>query len=150
MLLKRRRFAALWLALPGALAARGTLAADGAALSDADAAQVHDAVQGQLDALARDDAEKAFSFAAPNVRNRLGSADRFLAMVRSGYPVVYRHTSADFMVPQRLHDGTVVQRLRMTDTAGQSWLATYTLRQQPNRVWLISGCDIQPSRRRST
>lgn len=124
--------------------ARGNTAAPG----DAEVAAVRAVVQGQLDALARDDAAKAFSFAAPNVRNRLGTAERFMAMVRAGYPVVYRPASVGFLVPQRLPDGTVVQRVRMTDARGDAWLAVYTLQRQQDKSWRISGCDVQPAQGR--
>ena len=39
-----------------------------APLSVADEKSVREVVEGQLEALARDDADKAFSYAAPNVR----------------------------------------------------------------------------------
>ena len=145
MRLNRRRFTA---ALGAAVFshAHGNTAAPG----DAEVAAVRAVVQGQLDALARDDAAKAFSFAAPLVRNRLGTAERFMAMVRAGYPVVYRPASVGFLVPQRLPDGTVVQRVRMTDARGQAWLAVYTLVQLKTRDWRISGCDVQPATGRAT
>ncbi len=143
MPLNRRSFtAALGAAVFGP--ARGNTAA----LGDAEVAAVRAVVQGQLDALARDDAAKAFSFAAPNVRNRLGTAERFMAMVRAGYPVVYRPASVGFLVPQRLPDGTVVQRVRMTDARGDAWLAVYTLQRQQDKSWRISGCDVQPAQGR--
>lgn len=150
MPLKRRYFSALL-----GLAALGPVmgpvsAAPAAVLSDADVAGVRAAVQGQLDAFAANDATKAFSFAAPNVRNRMGTAERFMAMVRSGYPVVYRPASVDFLVPQRLSDGTVVQRVRMSDARGEAWLAVYTLQRQKNKAWRISGCDVQPATGRAT
>ena len=132
----------------GLAALAHAVAATGAPLSDAEIAGVRAVVQGQLDALARDDAAKAFSFAAPNVRNRLGTAERFMAMVRAGYPVVYRPASVGFLVPQRLPDGTVVQRVRMTDARGDAWLAVYTLQRQQDKSWRISGCDVQPAQGR--
>lgn len=111
-----------------------------------DAAQVRAAVQGQLDALAADDAVRAFSYAAPNVRGRVGTAARFMAMVRNGYPVVYRHASVDFLGTQRLADGTAVQRVQMIDTRGDAWIATYTLQRQKDKFWRITGCDVQAGR----
>lgn len=144
MRMTRLRFAALllWALLGPGLGA----AAD--ALPAADTAAVRAAVQGQLDAFAADDAARAFSFAAPNVRSRMGTAERFLAMVRAGYPVVYRPASVAFLVPQVLPDGTVVQRAQMTDARGEAWLATYTLQRQKDRSWRISGCDVQAARGR--
>ncbi len=138
--------------LPLFALAPGTAGAAGAkaALTDAEAARVRATVQGQLDALAADDAARAFSYAAANVRGRLGSAERFMAMVRSGYPVVYRHASVNFLGAQRLADGTVVQRVHMTDTRGDAWIATYTLQREKDKVWRITGCDVQAGRGRVT
>ncbi len=135
----------LFIAGLGAAAAGPVLGTTIRPLTEAEAAAVRAVVQGQLDALARDDADKAFSYAAPNVRNRLGSAERFLAMVRASYPVVYRPASVDFLVAQRVTGGTVVQRVRMADARNQSWMAIYTLQQQKNRDWRISGCEVQPA-----
>ncbi len=92
--------------------------APAAPLPDLQAREVRATVQGQLDAFAANDARKAFSFAAPSVRERMGTAERFMAMVRSGYPVVYRPASVTFLVPEALPDGTVVQRVQMTDARG--------------------------------
>ena len=69
-----------------------------------------------------------------------------MAMVRSGYPVVYRHASVNFLGAQRLADGTVVQRVHMTDTRGDAWIATYTLQREKDKVWRITGCDVQAGR----
>jgi hypothetical protein len=134
----------------GLLALNPVGAATVMALSDAEVVGVRAAVQGQLDAFAANDATKAFSFAAHNVRSRIGTAERFMTMVRNGYPVVYRPASVGFLIPQRLPDGTVVQRARMTDARGEAWLAVYTLRQDKKKGWRISGCDVQPAKGRAT
>ena len=54
-------------------------------------------IEAQLAAFAADDAARAFSYAAPGIREVFGTPDRFLAMVRSGYPVVYRPASVTFL-----------------------------------------------------
>lgn len=116
--------------------------------SPADMRDVRATVQGQLDAFAADDAAKAFSFAAPVVRERMGSPERFMAMVRAGYPVVYRPASVAFLIPDVLADGTAVQRVQMTDGRGDLWLATYTLQRQKDKSWRITGCDVQSNKGR--
>lgn len=112
-------------------------------LTDADAVGVQAAVKGQLAALAANDAKRAFSFAAPNVRERVVTAQRFMQMVRAGYPLLLQPSHVHLLVPHRLPDGTAVQQAQMQDARGDSWLVTYTLRQQKDRAWRISGCDIQ-------
>ncbi len=112
--------------------------AHAAPLSPADELAVRSTVQGQLAAFAADDANLAFSYAAPNVREALGTAAGFMAMVRAAYPVVYRPSSVAFLKPEN-KDGQVLQRVQMLDAAGEAWLAVYSL-QRSGRGWLISGC----------
>lgn len=120
-----------------------------AGLTASDEKNIRAVVQGQLDALARDDAVKAFSFAAPNVREALGTAPRFMDMVQRGYPVVYRPASVAYLKAEGRHD-QAIQRVQMTDQAGEPWLATYTLQRQKNRAWRITGCMVTENRGRMT
>lgn len=113
-------------------------------VSAADAKAMRAVVEAQLEAFAADDAKRAFSFAAPSIREMFGTPDRFMAMVRAGYPVVYRPASVAFLAPVRI-DRQLVQGVQLTDSAGALWLAVYRLEQQPDRSWRISGCDVQAS-----
>ncbi len=115
--------------------------AQAGSLSPADAKTVRAVVEAQLAAFAKDDAVKAFSFAAPNVRETFGSATNFMSMVRSGYPVVYRPASVTFLTAE-LRDKQVVQRVQMNDFDGDAWLAIYTLEKQKNKAWRITGCVV--------
>ena len=101
-------------------------------------------VEAQLAAFADDDAERAFSYAAPVIREMFGTPERFLSMVRAGYPVVYRPAAVTFLTPHRL-DGQWIQGVHMTDATGALWLAVYRLEQLPDRSWRISGCDVRPA-----
>ena len=119
------------------------------ALSAEDEKNIRSVVQGQLDALARDDAATAFSFAAPNVRNAFVTAPRFLDMVQRGYPVVYRPASVAFLKVEGKNK-LAFQRVQMTDQAGVPWLATYSLALQKNGAWRITGCSVLENRSRMT
>jgi hypothetical protein len=68
--------------------------------------------------LARDDADKAFSYAT-NARQAVGTASGFLAMVRDGCPVVYRPSSVAFLKPEG-QGNQVTQRVHMLDANGVS------------------------------
>jgi hypothetical protein len=114
------------------------------ALTATDEQQIIATVQAQLDAFAQDDAEKAFSFAAPNIRKLMGNADHFLAVVRGQYQVVYRPASVAFIKPQGQRDSAVL-RVQMTDSDGDAWIATYALQRQPNASWGITGCIVNPA-----
>jgi Domain of unknown function (DUF4864) len=128
---------------------RIALPAGAGALSAEDEKQIRTVVQGQLDALAKDDAAKAFSFAAPNVHEAFRTAPRFLDMVQRGYPVVYRPASVAFLKVEG-KDKLAFQRVQMTDQAGEPWLATYSLERQKNGQWRITGCSVVENRGRMT
>ena len=110
-------------------------------LNPADEKSIRATVEGQLAAFAKDDATKAFSFAAPNVRKAVGSAASFMSMVRSDYPVVYRPSSVAFLKPEG-KDGDAVQRVQMVDANGDAWLAVYSLQRQKDKSWRITGCAV--------
>ncbi len=115
--------------------------AHAAPFTAADEKSVRAVVQGQLAAFARDDANKAFSYAAPNVREAVGTAANFMAMVRNDYPVVYRPASVAFLKPEGKNE-QAIQRVQMLDASGDSWLAIYSLQRQKNKTWRITGCVV--------
>jgi hypothetical protein len=113
------------------------------AISSEDARAIRQVIESQLAAFRADNAERAFSYASPSIRDMFGSADSFIAMVRGGYPVVYRPATVSFMLPESTAGaagGEVIQRVRMTDSAGTAWLAIYSMQRQPDRNWRINGC----------
>jgi hypothetical protein len=117
------------------------LPASAAPFTAFDEKTVRTVVQAQLAAFAKDDAAKAFSFAAPNVQKAAGTAQGFMAMVRRDYPVVYRPASVAFLKPEGKND-QVIQRVQMADAGGASWLAVYSLERQRNKAWRITGCVV--------
>ena len=117
------------------------LVAHAAPFTAADEKNVRSVVEAQLAAFAKDDAVKAFSYAAPNIREAIGTADAFLTMVRRDYPVVYRPASVTFLKAEGKGDD-VVQRVQMLDASGNSYLAVYTLQRQKGNVWRITGCVV--------
>jgi hypothetical protein len=127
--------------------ARGAPGAD--AVAAAEARAVRSVVAAQLDAFAKDDAVRAFSYAAPGIQAMFQTPERFVAMVRAGYPVVYRAAGATFLVPQRLGDD-IVQGVHLSDADGGVWLATYRLERQRDGAWRIKGCDVQRASGKTT
>ena len=129
--------------------------AQAAPLSEADETSVRAVVEGQLAALASDDAGKAFSFAAPNVRDSVGTAARFMAMVRAHYPAIYRPTSTAFIKPEAFGEpgdqgDQAMQRVRLLDSDGNAWVAVYSLQRQRDKTWRITGCRVLPDKNRMT
>jgi hypothetical protein len=110
-------------------------------LEDVEASKVREIIVAQIAALQEDDADKAFQTATPAVQAAIGSSNRFLAMVRGAYPMVYRPTSVSFHKPES-EDGSVLQLVEIKDTSDKSWLALFALEQQPDSTWRISGCVV--------
>lgn len=131
-----RWLAALLLALSMSVHAAG--------VSRADAQKIRAVIQAQLAAFAADDATRAFSYAAPGIRQMFGTPERFLEMVREAYPVVYRPASVGFLAPAA-NGGSVFQAVEMADTAGTLWVAVYQMQRQRDGRWRIAGCELQRS-----
>jgi len=122
-----------------AMAVGASVHADDDDVSSADARAVRTLIEAQLAAFASDDADKAFSLAAPAIQTMFLDPDRFLAMVRESYPVVYRPASVAFLQPEWI-DGRLIQRVQMADAAGALWMVVYELQRQPDRSWRIAAC----------
>ena len=110
-----------------------------AALDDADRAAVQSVIEQQLQAFLRDDGAAAYSFAAPSIKEMYPSVDAFMAMVRQGYPPVYRPRSYSFGELTE-EPGYLEQAVEIVDGEGSFWMAVYTLRQEPDGSWKITGC----------
>lgn len=142
MSLRRRVLVVLLAALPWVAVA--------APVPSVDARAIRAVVEAQLAAFAADDAERAFSYAAPSIRTMFGSAEKFIAMVRHGYPVVYRPASVAFLVAEAGEAGKLLQRVRMTDADSVPWNVVYELERQADRQWRITACVAMRARGTTT
>jgi hypothetical protein len=118
----------------------GLAAAPARAGDEVSAAQA--IIRSQEQAFARDDAATAYSYAAPALHATFPDADLFLSMVRRGYAPVYRHKSFEFGEGRAL-DGRIAQTVRIIDAEGNPWDALYTLEQQSDGSWKITGCVLK-------
>jgi Domain of unknown function (DUF4864) len=109
------------------------------ALSTEDNKAIRGVVEAQLAALAIDDAERAFSFATPSIRQRFGTAEHFFMLVREQYPAVYQPTKTVFHSANEI-DSQTFQPVELTDRDGMVWLAVYEMQRQGNGDWRINGC----------
>ncbi len=104
-----------------------------------DVATAQGIINSQVEALAHDDAAKAYSYAAPAIQSLFPQPDIFLSMVQRSYAPVYRHKSFEFG-EARVADGRIAQRVHILDADGEAWEALYTLEQQPDGSLKIIGC----------
>lgn len=100
-------------------------------------------VQAQLEAFQSGDAARAYGFATAAIQQQFGSAEGFMAMVRSAYPMLIAPRSLAFRVPEPAPGGGV-QPVQLRDARGRAWLATYQLQRQADGSWRIGGCIVVP------
>jgi len=123
--------------LATALMALSLSSAAHADASDSDAIQA--VISAQLAAIQARDAPRAFSFAAPTIRDRFGTAENFMTMVRQGYAPLYRARSFTFG-PLGDHHGAIMQFVRVIDVDGAAAHALYIMERQADGGWRIAGC----------
>ncbi|MGJ3265554.1 MAG: DUF4864 domain-containing protein [Salinarimonas sp.] len=111
------------------------------ASAGADEAAARSVIEGQIAAFLSDDGARAYSYAAPGIKRLFGSQERFMAMVRDGYRPVYRPRDWSFDTYRQTPAGPV-QEVTIIDEAGIAWRAIYSLEQQPDGSWKISGCQL--------
>jgi hypothetical protein len=111
------------------------------ALPRADRDAIHDVIQHQLDAFRADDAGSAFSDASPGIQGMFGDPGHFMAMVKSGYPMVYRPRSTLFGSLVEI-DGRIVQKVRLVGPDGSPALALYYMEREADGTWKIDGCQL--------
>jgi hypothetical protein len=98
-------------------------------------------IRAQEQAFARDDAASAYSYAAPVIHQLFPRADIFMTMVQNQYAPVYRHRKFEF--DEARTDGNwVAQRVHIIDANGEAWEALYTLEQQADGSFEITGCRL--------
>ena len=107
----------------------------------ADEGAIRSVIEGQIAAFRADDAPGAWSYAAPSIKGMFGNEQRFMSMVRQGYPPVYRPRDYAFG-ELRQAPGGPLQEVFIVDEAGVSWVALYSLEQQADGTWKISGCQL--------
>ena len=111
------------------------------ALTSDDVNAIHAAVQSQLDALAQDDAARAFDLATSEKRMQVGTPDNFLRMMKYQYTPIYRNLGVIFSMPEVL-DGDPIQAVRITDGDGHVWLAIFWMQRDQDTKWKIDGCQL--------
>jgi len=83
-------------------------------------------ISSQIQAFKDGDVEAAFSFASPEVQSNFGTAENFVAMVQSTYPMIWR--PADFMfLGQKTHDVFAMQEVIFFDSYGKGFTFIYEM-----------------------
>ncbi len=118
-----------------------TLSAAQSAVEEAQGSAIVGVISAQMDAFRHDDGDKAFSYAAPSIRGIFQTPQNFMAMVRGGYPAVYRPSEVEFLAP-RLEPPDILQPVRVTGPDGESVIALYRMQRQADGSWKIASVVI--------
>lgn len=105
--------------------------------------QIESTIQSQIDAFLKDDFGAAFEFASPTIRLMFRTPENFGAMVRRGYPMVWRPADVEFG-PLRTIEGQLSQQVLVEDAEGRRFIAEYKM-VQVDGVWRIAGVSIVPA-----
>lgn len=103
-------------------------------------AEIAENIGAQIKAFEADDFAKAFTYASPNIQQLFGTPDNFGAMVRNGYPMVWRPAEVRFLELREVA-GLLWQKVMIVDGAGQVHLLDYQMIRQGGD-WKINGVQI--------
>ncbi|MER8432202.1 DUF4864 domain-containing protein [Mesorhizobium caraganae] len=127
-----------------------TLFISAALAGDAEIKAGQAAIDGQLKALIANDGAKAYSYAAPNVKQIFPTVDAFMNMVTNGYAPVRQPQSYSFGKVEQTGPGSIIQQVLIVGPDGKDYEAVYTLQQQPDGSFQITGCSLRASNSLST
>lgn len=83
-------------------------------------------ISAQIEAFLADDFETAFTFASPMIKNIFGTPERFGAMVRNGYPMVWRPRDVEFLAIER-RGRELWQNVMVRDADGAMHILEYQM-----------------------
>lgn len=125
------------MSLTAILAGTATLCAVVAVAEEDRVFAIQSVISSQLEAFRSEDVERAFDFASPGIRQLFGTSSQFGAMVQSGYPMVWRPGTVDYL-GLRDEGDRVVQRVMVRDLDGAIYVLDYEMVQHPGG-WQIDG-----------
>jgi hypothetical protein len=128
----RKEFLAAFVALFWAFAAHAQ------GISAADDAAIRSTIGRQVDAFRADDGERAFAFADDSIRAMFGDSGRYMAMVREGYPTIYRPRGLVFGAAEDRGE-IAAQIVEFDGLDGTSAVFLYEMRRQPDGGFRIAG-----------
>lgn len=100
-------------------------------------AGIENTIQSQVDAFLAEDTTTAFSFASPNIQRLFGSPERFGAMVKNGYPMVWAPFEVKFLELRR-QGSLLFQKVLFVDRNGAPHVLEYNM-MPSEKGWLIDG-----------
>ncbi|AYD01161.1 DUF4864 domain-containing protein [Neorhizobium sp. NCHU2750] len=109
-------------------------------------AEAQAVIAGQIKALMADDADKAYSYASPDIRSLYPDKQAFLAMVQRSYRPVYRAGAYAFGRSKLIGGGEMVfQEVMISGRGGKDWTAIYEMRLMDDGSYKINGVRMMPN-----
>lgn len=106
----------------------------------AQSAEIEANIAAQIQAFRADDFATAFTFASPSIQRLFRNPDNFGAMVRNGYPMVWRPADVRFLELREV-DGALWQKVMITDSNGRVHLLDYQMIPL-TEGWKINGVQL--------
>lgn len=104
---------------------------------------IRHAVRGQIRALAARDSDTAFSHLTPVIQDYFADPAAFeKSLLKNAWPMLAVKTFAFADIGREATDA--VQKVVLTDTQDNRWMATFKLQRQPDGRWAIQGCFVGP------
>lgn len=100
-------------------------------------------IEAQIKAFLAGDNERAYSYAAPNIKQIYPTVDRFMAMVQNGYQPVWKPRDYAFGDAVEMSPTTIAQRVLITGPDGRAYEALYTLSLQDDGTFRITGVSLR-------
>ena len=104
-------------------------------------------IESQIQAFLDENAELAYSYAAPLIKMKFSNPLEFMYMVKSYYEPVYNPKQFQF-IDAKYYEGAIYHQLQVISQQNKSFLATYSLIQDEGK-WKISGCAVYPMQKQS-
>jgi hypothetical protein len=121
------------------------LAAVPALAGEAEVKAAQSSIEAQISAFLAGDDERAYSYAAPNVKRIFPDVDRFMGMVRNGYQPVWKPRNFAFGKVEEISPSSIVQQVLLVGPDGKDYEAIYTLELQPDGTFRITGVSLRGS-----
>ncbi len=112
-----------------------------------DRVAIRTVIEQQIEAFQQDDADAAFGYATASIQRQFVTPERFMKMVKTAYPPVYRPRRVVF---QEIDEtaSIPVQPVLLVGPDGVPVVALYPMRQETNGTWRIDGCYLKPLKQR--
>ncbi|SCW75681.1 protein of unknown function [Rhizobium mongolense subsp. loessense] len=103
-------------------------------------------IEDQITAFLKDDAETAYSFAAPGIKAMYPDKGVFFAMVKKSYEPVYHPGNYAFGRSRSIDNGAMIyHEVLISGRDGKDWTAIYQMMRQPDGDYKINGVQIVPN-----